>query len=490
MREQEEFSLQYPDDMLSIIRYGLDETSSPKRVIIIGGGMAGLTAASLLKQAGHQVIILEGNNRIGGRVYTIREPFSPGNYLDMGAMRIPDNHSLVMEYINRFQLPVHTFNNSSPEDLIFVNNVLTTRKEYEENPDILNFPVDEDEKGKTALELLIEATQPFLDLYEKSSPEEREQLEDEYGKYSIGDFLHYNPLGKPLSLSAIRSIGVMLGLEGFPNFSFVDILTDIIYPIFSKTVKFLEIEGGNDYLPRAFLQQLYANIYLNQKVERIYQTQEGVRIQTRNPQNKKVNYFYGDYAIVTVPFSVFQFIDVVPYDSIPFKKWQIIRELTNVPAAKIGIEFKSRFWERNQVGNAVSDRTTQFSYVPSHGIGAKGPAVMLASYGWGEDALLWASAPPEVMIREVLKDLSKIYGDIVYKEYIQTVAFNWTLNPFSAGCFTLFTPGQGKEFSEIIRRPEGRLHFAGEHTSSFHGWIEGAIESGIRTAYEVNSRDS
>ncbi len=481
--------MKYPHDMLSIIREGLDKAPIPKRVIIIGGGMAGLTAASLLKNAGHQVVIVEGNNRIGGRIYTVREPFQPGNYLDMGAMRIPDNHKLVMEYIKKFQLPVHVFNNSSPEDLIFTNNVLTTRKEYEANPDILNFPVEEDEKGKTALELLLEAVQPFLYLYEQSTPEEREQLEEEYGKYSIGNFLQYNPLGKPLSVTAIRYIGVMLGLEGFPNFSFVDILTDIIYPIFSETVNFLEIDGGNDHLPKAFLPQLYPNIYLNQKVERIYQKQKGVRVQTRNPQTGEVSNFYGDYAIVTVPFSVFQFVDVIPYDSISFKKWQIIRELINVAAMKIGIEFKSRFWEKNHAGNAVSDRTTRFSYVPSHGIGTQGPAVMLASYGWGDDALLWSSTPPEVMTREVLSDLAKVYGTIVYKEYLQTVSFNWSLNPFSAGCFTLFSPGQGKEFFDIIKRPEGRLHFAGEHTSSFHGWIEGAIESGIRAAYEVNVKE-
>ncbi|MCP3027768.1 flavin monoamine oxidase family protein [Halobacillus sp. A5] len=487
MRE-EICELDYPDDFLSIIRNGLDETSSPKQVIVAGGGMAGLVAASLLKQAGHQVTILEGNNRIGGRVHTVRQPFSAGNYLDVGAMRIPDNHELVLEYIKKFRLPVNSFMNSSPDDLILANNVLTTRKEYEENPDILNFPVNEDEKGKTALELLLEATQPFLDLYEESSPEEQERLEEEYANYSMGDFLQFNPLGKPLSLTAIRSIGVMLGIEGFPNFSFVDILTDIIYPIFSKTVEFFEIEGGNDYLPYSFLKELRPNIHLNQKVERIDQTGDQVRVQTRNPQTGEMDEYEGDYAIVTVPFPVFQFIDVVPYHSLSFEKWKAIRELTNVPAIKIGIEFKSRFWEDRNAGNAVSDRTTRFSYIPSHGVGSKGPAVMLASYSWGDDAIIWSSVPSEVMTREVLKDLAKVYGDIVYKEYMQTVAYNWSLNPYSAGCFTLFSPGQEDDYSEIIRRPEGRLHFAGEHTSSFHGWIEGAIESGIRAACEVNAR--
>ncbi len=482
-------SLRYPEDLLSLIRNGLPGGAVKKSVVIIGGGLSGLVSATLLKQVGHSVTILEANDRIGGRVHTIRKPFTGQQYLDVGAMRIPDNHALVFEYIRRFKLLVNRFNNSNPEDLIFVNNVLTTRKEYEENPDILQFPVDENEKGKTATELFLEATQPFIDQYENSTKEQQEKLVEEYGEYSMGEFLHYNPLGTPLSLNAIRSIGVMLGIEGFPDFAFTDILTDIIYPIFSKTIQFYEIQGGNDWLPYSFVSELEQNLYLNQKVDRIKQSNKGVTVYTRNPKSGEQYRVKGDLAIVTLPFSVLQFMDIIPYRSISFKKWEAIRELINVPAVKIGIEFRRRFWETNQVGNAISDLPTRFSYVPSHDIGSQGTGVLLASYSWGQDAVLWGSLPINELTRMLLKDLAKVYGDEVYTEFMTTVPFNWSRNPYSAGCFTLFTPGQENNLGEVIRQPEGRLHFAGEHTSSFHGWMEGAIESGIRAAYEVNAAD-
>ncbi|SFJ29583.1 monoamine oxidase [Halobacillus dabanensis] len=489
MREIENENLRYPKDMIRIIKNGLEKKSHPKKVLIIGGGMAGLVAASLLKEAGHHVTILEGNDRIGGRVYTVRKPFTSGNYLDVGAMRIPDNHALVFEYIRRFQLPVNPFINSSPVDLIYVNNVLTTRKMYEENPDILNFPVNENEKDKTATELFLEATQPFLELYSNSTPKEQERLKAQYSEYSMGEFLEFNPIGKPLSKDAIRSIGVLLGLEGFPEFSFVDILTDIIFPIFSKTVKFFEIDGGNDRLPLSFMKELQHNIHLNRKVDKIYQLDNEVRIQAINPKTGRWHHYEGDFAIVTVPFSVFQFIDVFPYHSISFEKWHIIRELLNLPAVKIGIEFRHRFWGKAGVGNALTDQPSKFSYIPSHKIGSSGPAVLLGSYSWGYDAILWASLPYNELVRELLDDLARIYGNVVYREYMQAFSYNWGLNQFSGGAFTLFLPGQAENFSKIIRQPEGRLHFAGEHTSSFHGWIEGAIESGIRTANEINEKD-
>lgn len=481
-------SLKYPDDMLSIIRKGLKPGTSPKKILIAGAGMSGLVAASLLKQAGHQVTIIEGNNRIGGRVFTVRQPFTQGNYLDFGAMRIPDTHVLVFEYIRRFNLPTNKFINSTPNDLIFVNNVLTTNTYYEKNPDVLGFPVQDWEKGKTANELFLEAVQPFIDLYKKSTPEQQEKLKEQYDEYSMEEFLKDNPFGPSLSENAIRMISVLLGIEGFRELSFVGIVTDIIYPIFNVKTKFYEILGGNDQIPLSFLPQLNNDIYCSQKVERIIQNNRGVHFQTRNLVTGEKYTFLGDYAVITIPFNALQFIDIEPYHSISFKKWQAIRELLSLPAVKIGIEFKHRFWESLQVGNAITDRTTRFSYIPSHTIGSGETGVLLASYTWGHDAMLWSSLSNDEITYYALKDLSKVYGNVVYQEYLQAVSFNWSKNPFSAGCFTLFTPGQKTELGDSIHQAEGRLHFAGEHTSSFHGWIEGAVESGIRSAFEVNSR--
>lgn len=489
MRQYSENGLSYPDDMLSIIRNGLKRTKESKKVLIVGGGMSGLVSASLLKRAGHQVSILEANNRIGGRVHTLRKPFKPGNYLEAGAMRIPSNHQLVMEYIERFGLPINSFVNTSPKDLIYANNVLTTRGYYEKNPDVLQFPVKESEKGKTARELFLQATQPFIDLYYNSPPPQRKEIRNKYAQYSMREFLKFNPFGISVSDSAIRCMAVLLGLEGFPEYSFVDILTDITYPIFSEYIELVEVTGGNDSLPWAFYPELKNNLYFHHKVERVFQYQNGVSVQTIHPITGYRNSFEADYVIVTIPFPLFQFVDVFPYESISFDKYEIIRELNTINAVKIGIEFKSRFWEAVGMGNAVTNQPTRYSYIPSHGVGSSSSAVLLASYTWGHDSELWTSQPFMEKVREALTDLSKIYGDIVYKDYIRTVSYDWGLNPFAAGAFTLFLPGQGEEFREVMRKPEGRLHFAGEHASSFHGWIEGAVESGIRAAYEINARE-
>ncbi|MYL35085.1 NAD(P)-binding protein [Pontibacillus yanchengensis] len=481
-------TLTYPDDMLSIIRKGFPKVSDPKKVIIIGAGMSGLVSASLLKEAGHHVTILEGNNRIGGRVYTVREPFSKGNYIDVGAMRFPDIHKLVFEYIKKFNLPTNEFLNVTDNDVLYVNGILTTMKKYEKNPDILKYPLPPNEQGKTASELLLSAVEPFLSLYNSQSPEQQKLLRKNFDSYSFEDFLRENLIGNRLSPNAIRYIKVVLGIEGFPGYSFVDILLDIVSTIFNDELKFFEITGGNDLLPHSFLSSLGENIYCGQKVEGIIQKEEGVVVTSRDLSSDQYHSLEGDYVITTLPFSVFQFVDIFPYDTFSFKKWKAIREISYVDSVKIGLEFKHPFWKQLGIGNVITDFPTRFSYIPSHKIEEGKPGVMLGSYSWSENANLWSSQPEQERIRQALHGLSKIYGDVVYSEYLAGTTFSWNQNPFAAGAFTLYAPYQEQDLSEAVYVPQGKVHFAGEHASRFHGWVEGAIESGIRTAYEVNYR--
>lgn len=84
-------------------------TGPAKKVLILGAGMAGLVAAYELTKSGHDVTILEARTRPGGRVHTLREPFSDGLYAEEGAARIPDNHELTLKYVKEFELPLEPF---------------------------------------------------------------------------------------------------------------------------------------------------------------------------------------------------------------------------------------------------------------------------------------------------------------------------------------------------------------------------------------------
>lgn len=467
--------------MLTIIRNGLKTSKYPKHIIIIGAGMAGLVAASLLKETGHHVTILEANNRIGGRVYTLRAPYSKSLYFNAGAMRIPDQHYLTFEYIKKFKLPTNLFINRTPTDIIYANGIKTRLDVYESNPSILKYPVAAGESGKTAEELLLSVIQPIINFINQDPVKNWPLIEKQYRSLSFGSFLNAY-----FSIGAIDMIGVLLDLEAFMGMTFVEVLREII--ILSSSKSFYEITGGMDRLPLAFLSQLNENILFNQKMMKITQYQKSVTIHCKHQQTAENLMITGDLAIVTIPFSTLRFVKFEPYNSISYYKRVAIRELNYMASTKIGIEFQSRFWEKEGLkgGKSITDLPIRFTFYPSYGIGTPGPAVIIASYVWADEALTLESLPESERIQYALMNLAEIYGNQVYSEFVSGASFSWSKNPYSCGAFTSFEPGQDIELYPYIPTAEGKVHFAGEHTSLTHGWIQGAIESGIRVAYEVN----
>ncbi len=469
--------------MLHIINVGLVKTKNPKQIIIVGAGISGLVAASLLKEAGHKVTILEANNRIGGRIYTIREPFSRGLYFNAGPMRIPDTHKLTLAYIRKFKLPLNLFINKTASDIIYTNNIKTRLSIFEKNPSILGYPILESEKGKTAEELMLEVLEPILNYIKKDPNKNWSIVEKKYKAYSLGTFLT-----EYYSDGAIDMIGVLLDMEAYMGMSLIEVLREMVF--FTSTTKYYEITGGIDALPKAFLSQLNENIFMRYKVEKIIQENSKVMMQVNHEQTIERFMVTGDVAIVTIPFSALRFVEIQPYNLFSYYNRRAIRELNYIAATKIAIEFKSRFWERvgQCGGKSITDLPIRFTYYPSYGIHTPGAATVLASYTWADEALTWDSLPNSKRIRYVLKNLAEIYGDIVYSEFVTGASFSWSQNPYSCGAFTAFEPGQELELFPYITSPSGKVHFAGEHTTLTHGWMQGAIESGIRVAYEVNEQ--
>ena len=78
----------------------------------------------------------------------------------------------------------------------------------------------------------------------------------------------------------------------------------------------------------------------------------------------------------------------------------------------------------------------------------------------------------------------------IAQEFEVGASHMWHDDPFAGGAFALFDPGQQSLLQSFITSPEGRIYFAGEHTSLTHAWIQGAIESGLRTALEINDREA
>ena len=170
-------------------------------------------------------------------------------------------------------------------------------------------------------------------------------------------------------------------------------------------------------------------------------------------------------------------------------KQRAIRQLHYDASAKIFMQFRRRFWEEDENifgGGTHTDLPLRAVYYPDHGR-ETGRGVLLASYTWGEDAQRWGSLSPADRIQQALENLIQIHPQ-AEREFEVGASYMWHDDEFAGGAFALFDPEQQTTLYPYIVAPEGRVHFAGEHASLEHAWIQGAIESGLRAAQEINQR--
>jgi monoamine oxidase len=467
------------DEYLQVIGRGVAErfaSGSRKKVVVVGAGLAGLVAGYELKLAGHDPLIIEAQQRVGGRVYTLRQPFTEGLYAEVGAMRIPRSHRLTLAYISKFGLATRDFTMDNPNAYYFIGGRKIRIAAGNQDPSLLGFETAEKERHRAAGVLWMDTIGPLLQKLRDEGETAWDEIVAKYDQYSTREFLE----ASGWSEGAIEMYGLLANQEAVMNSSFLEVFREDSGDFYTNM---LEIVGGSDRLPHAFLPELRQCIRFGAKMIALDQTSEDVTVHFQTAAGRsKVT---ADYAIVTVPFPVLRHVEILK----PFSraKQRAIRQLHYDASAKILFQCRRRFWEQDEGifgGGTITDLPIRNLYYPDHGADT-GRGVILASYTWSEDAQRWGSLSPEDRIQQALEDVAKIHPQVV-EEFEVGASWMWHDDEFAGGAFALFDPGQQSLLHEQIIAPEGRIHFAGEHASLYHAWIQGAIESGLRTAIAVH----
>ena len=341
---------------------------------------------------------------------------------------------------------------------------------------MLGFEVPEDERAQVPARRWAAAIAPFREQVRREGEAAWTEIVAQHDHLSTREFLESLGWSEP----AIEMFGLLSNQEARLNDAFVELLRSELGDVFTDMV---QIDGGTDRLPHAFLPELRGRIRFGAKMSAIEQSAEAVTIhyQTRAGRSS----VSGDRAIIAVPFSVLRHTEVPPAFS--RTKQRAIRQLPYNASGKVFLQCRRRFWEEDDGifgGGSITDLAARNVYYPEHGR-ETGRGVIIGSYTWGEDAERWGWLDPAERVAQVLENVAMIHPQII-EEFEVGASHMWHTDEFAGGAFALFAPGQETLLHDAIIAPEGRVHFAGEHASLVHRWIQGSIESALRAAREVN----
>ncbi len=366
------------EDYEPIIRDGLPSTGKPKKIVIIGAGIAGLSAGLELMRAGHDITILEAKGHVGGRVQTVREPFETGLYAEAGAMRIPSAHNLTMAYVKKFGLKLMPFTMGNPNAFLFVNGRRHRASQAAADANCLGFDLGNSaERGKTAKQLWHDALSPIMEILRTQGNAAWPQIVRDYDHLTTHEFLE----SRGWSEGAIEMFGVLENLESRMHASFVEVLLAELGHAFTDM---FQVVGGMDQLPKSFVPMLGSRIRFGCVLVALDQTETKAIIHYDTRGGRRA--IEADYAIVTIPFSVLRHTEIIK----PFSrgKQRAIRQLHYDASAKIFMQCRRRFWEEDDNifgGGTFTDLAIRTMWYPEHGR-ETGRGVLLASYTWADDA--------------------------------------------------------------------------------------------------------
>lgn len=451
----------------------------PQRIIVIGGGIAGLSCAYELVERGHDVTVLEASRRTGGHVKTLREELPGGLYADAGAERFTrPGYERFWRYVEAFDLPVLPWNRQGAirrriggqwhtEEQLREAGVLTELGFHHREIDFLR------EHGWTELSRL------YFDLHARRFKDEHDPFSaglDELDQVSLGDWL----ASQGASDAAIRFCGGrrstreqpttrndasalfhlwqagvhrLRGLPDFPRESF-------------------RLKRGNQTLPDAFAERLGERIRRHSPVRSLLQEDGGVRV--RFEENGRLAEVRVDQVVLCVSPLLLSTIKVTPAWTAG-KAWALANVAMGMQS-RVLFQTVGRFWERDLPGINLETGSPLLPFVQE-----------TAEEVEGTRRLLMGSGQPGQSAEETLAAFRALYPGQAEDTIERALVYQWWKEePTCFGCERLpFPLGELRKIWPHLLASVGRLHFAGAAFDTLPYGMDAATRSAWRVAEEI-----
>jgi monoamine oxidase len=471
-------------------------------VLVLGAGMAGMTAAWELRNAGYQVQVLEYNNRAGGRNWSLRGGdrytelggatqechFDPDLYINPGPWRIPYHHRGMLETCKRLKVPLEAFVQ------VNYNAYLHNSKAFGGKPQRFR-EIKADYHGHVA-ELLAKATrQNALDA--SVDKEDREKLLESLRSWGAldKDFSYVASTAGSDRRGYQKNPGGGLTARPIPSepMGLRDILTSDLWQqipagdTFDMQTALFQPAGGMGRIGEAFGKELGPLIRYNSKVVDIHQDDGGVTATYEDTQSPGTRLkAKADWCVCTIPLPVLAQIPMNVSSSLA----AAISAVPYASAIKAGLQFKRRFWEEDEHiygGITYTDLPITNIGYPNTGYHSGGKGVLLGAYIWGVNAMEFTAMTPEQRVQKVVEYGSQIHPQYP-REFDNGVAVAWHRVPFTMGCFGMWSDASRAKHYENLCQVDQRIVLAGEHASFIGGWQEGAVTSALDAVSRLHQR--